>query len=168
LVGLLFACRRRGWTLALALALGAVVVPKTLFWAGYGRPAFYGWLNEPALAVAIFATIYWWRETRDGRAPALAPDRSPLPAWCLLYFFPSQAAVPLVLGPGDLWRARRDDAGAVLRALALFVSKAAALVALRALFPNHGFGSYSGVGLLGLPLPALWGVGALNYVDLRL
>jgi hypothetical protein len=168
LVGLLFLCRRRGWTLALALALGAVVVPKTLFWLCSGRPDVHGWLNEPALAVTIFATIYWWRETRDGRAPALEAGRSPLAAWCLLYLFPSQIAVPLVLGPGDLWRARRDDAGAVLRALASFVAKAAALVTLRALFPNHGFSCHSGAALASLPRPALWGVVALSYVDLML
>ncbi|HEY7376611.1 MAG TPA: MBOAT family O-acyltransferase [Polyangia bacterium] len=168
LVGLLFLCRRRGWALALALALGAVAVPKTLFWLGYGQSAFHAWLNEPALAVAIFATLYWWRETRDGRVPSLGAERSPFAAWCLLYLFPSQTAVPLVLGPGDLWRARRDDAAAVLRALAAFAAKAAALVALRALFPDHGYGSLSSATLARRPLPALWGVVALSYVDLML
>jgi len=168
LVCALFLARRRGATLALTLMLLAVALPKTLFWLLSDRPVFHDWLNEPALAGAIFATIYWWREARDGRAPAPARDQAPLSAWCLLYLFPSQAAIPLVLGPGDLWRGRRDDGPAVLRGLASFVSKATTIAALRALFPHHGYGGFSGAALAGLARPALWGVVALNYVDLML
>src|SRR5262249_33105185 len=112
--------------------------------------------------------IYWWREQRDGRAPTLAADRSQISAWFLLHFFPARAAVPLVLGPGDLWRERRDDASAVRRALASFGSKAAALVALRALFRDHGYGSYAAAALASLSRSALWRVVVLNYVDLML
>ena len=183
LVGTLFLLRRQSWALALALALLAVVAPKMLFWRFYHSPGFYNWLNEPSLAVAIFVTIYWWRESREGRIPTLdgragsgaaAGHRpldgpgSPLAAWALLYFFPTHAANPLVLGPRDLWRGRRVAASAVFGGLALCTSKAAALSALRAAFPSHGYASFSAGTLLGMPLPALWRVVALNYIDLVL
>ena len=169
LVGTLFLARRRTWTLALTLALGALLVPKLLFWGFYARPAFYQWLHEPALAAAIFITVYWWREARDRRLPPQASGgAAPLAQWGALFLLPTHACYPIAFGPGDLWRGRRVEAGAVLRGVALFSAKAAALVALRAAFPDHGFSARPAHAVLALPLPQLWIVVALNYVELVL
>jgi hypothetical protein len=175
LVGTLFLCRRRTWTLMLALAVLAVVVPKTLFTRFYHTPGFYNWLNEPSLAVVIFVTVYWWREARSGRLPVPvreaapgAPAGPPLPAfaaWAALYFFPTHAANPMVFGPNDLWRGRRAALGPVLQGLALFLGKAGALAALRAAFPHHAYGSFGAAALLAMPRGALWWVVGLNYLD---
>jgi hypothetical protein len=168
LVGTLFLARRRGWTLALALVVLAVIVPKTLFARHYLQPGVWNWLNEPSLAVAIFVSAYWWRETRRSGAPVPAGTRSSLVAWALLYFFPTHAANPLVLGPADLWRGRQRSSGAVMRGLALFVGKAAAFSVLRTAFPDHGYASHTAAALASMPRAALWGVVALNYLDLLL
>lgn len=165
-VGALYLCRRRGWALMLGVAVLALALPKTLFVRFYHQPGWYEWLNEPNLAAVIFIAAYWWREARSGRVPATTS--SPLVGWGLLFFFPSHAVNPIIFGPGDLWRERRVDRGAVLRGVALFATKAAALVVLKRLFPDHGYAAMSASALMGLSLPDLWRVVALNYVDLVL
>ena len=123
-------------------------------------------MSEPSLAVAIFITILWWRDARAGRLPETPAP--PLSRWALLFFFPTHAVNPMILGPAELWRARRVDGGAVLRGLALVAAKAAAFAALADLFPAHGYAALSATALMNLPAPALWAVVALNYVDLVL
>jgi hypothetical protein len=165
-VGALYLCRRRGWALMLVVGALALALPKTLFRQFYHQPAWYEWLNEHNLAAVIFIAAYWWREARSGRLPA--PPSSPLVGWGLLFFFPTQAVNPIIFGPGDLWRERQVDRGAVLRGVALFATKAAAVVALKYLFPDHGYAAMSASALMGLSLPELWRVVALNYLDLVL
>lgn len=164
LVAVLFACRRRTWTLALALAVLAIAVPKTLFARHYHQQGFWNWLNEPSLASALFVAAYWWRERRDGRLPAeTTPAR-----WGLLFFFPMHAANPMVFGPGDLWRERRVVPGLVARGLVTFLVKAGTFAALQALFPGHGYAAQPAGALLAAPRASLWLLVLLNYLDLVL
>ncbi len=166
LISLLYVCRRRGWALAAVLGVLALAVPKTLFSRFYHQPAWYDWLNEPSLAVAIFITALWWREHRSGRLPAAAA--SPLASWALPFLFPTHAFNPIVLGPRDLWRTRRVNVTGILRGVTSFVAKAAALVSLKDLFPEHQFVALSESALMGLSRPDLWRAVLLNYVDLML
>jgi hypothetical protein len=166
LVGALYLCRRQSLALAVVAGVFALAVPKTLFSLLYHRPAWYEWLNEPNLSAVILITAYWWREARSGRLPVTRS--SPLVGWWLLFFFPTHAVNPIVFGPGDLWRERRVDHGAVFRGVALFAAKAAAFAALKDLFPGHGFAALSASALMGLSFAELWRVVALNYVDLVL
>jgi hypothetical protein len=166
LVLALYLVRRRGWALAAVVATLAIAVPKTLFSRFYHQPYLYDWINEPSLAVAIFITIVWWRETRSGRAPEISASQPT--RWALLFFFPTHAVNPLVLGPTDVWRTRQVDAGAVLQGIALVAAKAAIFAALADLFPGHGFANIPGATLMSLSSPALWRVVLLNYFDLML
>jgi hypothetical protein len=166
LVGALYLCRRRGWALTAVVGALAIALPKTLFSRFYHQPAWYEWVSEPSLAVAIFITILWWRDARAGRLPETSVP--PFSRWALLFFFPTHAVNPMILGPTDLWRPRRVDGAAVLRGLALVAAKAAAFAALADLFPGHAYAALSATALMNLPAPALWGVVALNYVDLVL
>jgi hypothetical protein len=166
LVCAFYLCRHRSWALALVVVLFALVVPKTLFSRLYHQPVWYDWLNEPNLAAAIFIVAYWWREARSERLPTTRSS-SPV-AWGLLFFFPTHAVNPILFAPGDLWRERQIDRGAVFRGIALFAAKAAAFAALKDLFPNHAFTAVSASALMGFSTAELWRVVALNYVDLVL
>jgi hypothetical protein len=166
LVAALYLVRRRGWAVAAVVATLAIAVPKTLFTRFYHHPQLYEWISEPSLAVAIFITIVWWRETRSGRAPEISASQPT--RWALLFFFPTHAVNPLVLGPTDVWRTRKVDTGAVLQGIALVAAKAAIFAALADLFPGHGFAAIPGATVMSLSSPALWRVVLLNYVDLML
>jgi hypothetical protein len=160
LVGILYVCRRRAWTLLLALTLGAIVLPKTLFAISGGRAG----LDAAGLAAIIFITLYWFREARSGKTPP-APTAGD---WAALYLMPFHPIYAIAYGPNDVWRARRVDARLVLSGAALCLLKAGALLALRRLFPQGDYTAWRAEALAALPAWRLWGVVGLAYVRLVL
>ena len=64
----------------------ALALPKMLFARFYHQPAWYEWVSEPSLAVAIFITIAWWCDARTGRLPETSAP--PLSRWALLFLSP--------------------------------------------------------------------------------
>jgi hypothetical protein len=183
LVSLLFAYRRRAARFALTLAVLALAVPKTLFAFFPDHPAVWSWISEPHLAATLFIAAYWWREARSGRLPtavatgsgypsAWSPSPSPSPSptwdWALMFIFPTHAAYPISFGPGDLQRTQRVAPAAVLAATLRLAAKAAALAAMRAWLPEHRFAVLPGPSIMALGRGALWGVVALNYLELVL
>jgi hypothetical protein len=163
LIAALYLGRRRGRTLAAALGIGAVLLPKAWFALSGGRAVSQGWVQPGSLAAIIFITVYWWREARSRRVPAPAAT-APLD-WAALFLVPFHPVYPIAFGPGDLWRARRLDAPSIAGGAVLCLAKAGAL---RRLFPGAGYGSWSAAGLLALSPLRLWGVVALNYLELVL
>ena len=186
LVAVLFACRRRTWTLLLALGLGAVVVPKALYTLSAGRAS----LDAAGLAAVIFLTLYWWREARSGKTPRSpaagartelgSAQRSPSrevrnPSrvtnsidWGALYLMPFHRVYAISFGPSDVWRTRCVDARLVLSGAALCLLKAGALLALRRAFPRGDYAAWPAGALAALSVPRLWGVVALSYLQLVL
>ncbi|HVZ74132.1 MAG TPA: hypothetical protein VHJ20_17255 [Polyangia bacterium] len=167
LVAALFAARNTTARLAFVLLALAIWLPKHLFAAHYHEPGFYNWLNEPSLVLAIFVTASWWAAHRADRLPPVAREAS-LATWAALYFFPGHAVNPMVYGPADLFRARRLEVRGVLTALLLVAGKALAHTALWKLFPHARYAGLDGARAIAAPRAELWGVVALNYVDLAL
>jgi hypothetical protein len=160
LIAVLFVCRRRAWTLLLALALGAIVLPKALFALSGGRAG----LDAAGLAAIIFVTIYWWREARSGKTPVSATAGD----WASLYLIPFHPIYAVVFGPSDVWRARRVDTRLVLSGAALCLLKAGCLLALRRAFPQGDYTAWRADALAALPVWRLWGVVGLSYLELVL
>jgi hypothetical protein len=160
LVAVLYACRRRTWALMLALGLGAIVVPKALHTLSAGRAS----LDAAGLAAVIFVTLYWWREARNGKTPLSATPGD----WASLFLMPFHPIYAVAYGPNDVWRARRVDARLVLSGAALCLLKAGGLLALRRAFPRAEYAAWPADALLALSVPRLWGVVALNYLELVL
>lgn len=167
LVGLLFVARKRALATAIALGGFALWLPKHLFREHYFQPGFYNWINEPSLALAIFVTIYWWRERRDGRLPAAAASAS-LPGWAVLYLFPAHAINPMVYSPRDLFRERKLDARGVLAGLLLVTAKALAHAALARWLPTASYAALDGARAAAASRAELWLVVLVGYVDLAL
>jgi MBOAT, membrane-bound O-acyltransferase family len=160
LVAVLHACHRGTWTLLLALAVGAVVLPKALYAATGGRAA----LDAAGLASVIFVTLYWLREARSGKTARSVPPGD----WSALYLMPFHPVYAIAFGPGDVWRGRRVDARLVLGGAALCLLKAGGLLALRRVFPRGEYAAWPATALAALPAWRLWGVVALSYLRLVL
>ena len=160
LIAVLYACRRRTWALLLALGLGAVVLPKALYAASGGRAS----LDAAGLASIIFVTLYWARERRSGKTPLSATPGD----WGALYLMPFNPIYAIAFGPNDVWRARRVDGRLVLTGAALCLLKAGGLLALRRAFPHGDYAARSPEALAALSAGRLWGVVALNYLQLVL
>jgi len=191
LVGLLALCRRRFWPFVVLLLAGAVVLPKMAYARHYHDPGYWNWLNEPSLALALFASALWWRARASrGEPGGAAPDDAL--SFCLLYFLPGQAAFPMVFSPRALDRhAQRvqdlqdrqdwvegplDDRAPDLRAVApllgWFAAKTVALVLLRRLAPQalpHPFlRELIGADVGSLGRGQLWLVVFASYLELYL
>ena len=167
LVSALYFARRRTGLLVLVLGALAIALPKHLFQAHYHQPGFYNWINEPSLALALFVSARWWRERRDGRLP-VAAEQASWGEFAALYFFPGHAANPIVYSATDLFRERRFDVRGVLVALSLLVSKSLAHAAIWRMFPNAGYATLDVGRAATLARAPLWGIVALNYLDLAL
>jgi hypothetical protein len=167
LVIALYLARKRTFALVLVLGVLAIALPKSLFRFHYHQPGFYNWINEASLALALFVTVFWWRERRDGHLSAAA-ERASLPAWAALYFFPGHVVNPMVYPPGQILRERHIDVRSVLGALLLVAAKALAHTALWRLFPDAGYGTVDAARAASLSRAALWGIVLVNYFDLAL
>jgi hypothetical protein len=165
LVGALMLARADALPFAVLLAIGAIWWPKTAFFQHYHQPGFWNWLNEPSLALAIFAGASWLRgraEARQGRGGGVEPDAL---TFLLLYLFPSHATHPMIFAPSTLARPARIDARGIAVQLGWFLAKVAALAALRRA-GAHGFLRDLDPGAAGaLSFTAAWRVVAASYVE---
>lgn len=178
LVGLLAVLRRRAWPFAAALLGGALVLPKMAFWRHYHQPGAWNWINEPSLALALFAGALWWRARVDGARAREAGQGDAPPAdalsFLLLYFMPGHAAFPMAFSPRALRRhdGRAGDPAPDLRAIAAllgwFVLKAASLFLLRTLAPAGFLRDLGEADVLGRSRAELWCVVLASYVELYL
>ena len=172
LVGLLATLRRRLWPFALALLAAAIVLPKLAFSRHYHEPGFWNWINEPSLALALFASALWWRARTAPRADAGAKEDAV--SFLLLYFLPGQPAFPMVFSPGVLERheqrvgARAPDAVSLARSLAWFVAKTVALVLLRRCAAHGLLGALTAADVAPLGVAQLWRIVLASYVELYL
>jgi hypothetical protein len=166
-VGLLYVARKRTLATAVALAGFAIWLPKHLFREHYFEHGFYNWINEPSLALILFATALAWRARRDGRLPPAAENAS-LSQWSLFYLFPGHAMNPIVYSPGDLFRERRVEARGVVTALLLVTGKGLAHVALRRWLPTLSYAALDAGRAATASRAELWGVALIGYVDLAL
>lgn len=171
LVGLLASLRRRGWPFAAVLLAGAIVLPKLAFSRHYHEPGFWNWINEPSLALALFASGLWWR-ARAARRAGAGPDDAV--SFLLLYFLPGQPAFPMVFSPGVLERheqrsgAQAPDGRALAEALGWFAGKTVALIVLRRCAPHGFLGALTATDVARLNAAQLWGIVAASYVELYL
>src|SRR5438128_1394405 len=72
-LGLALARQSQPVLFAAIVVVGAIVLPKTAFARHYHEPGYWNWLNEPSLALAIFAAALWWRSRREAAVGAAAP-----------------------------------------------------------------------------------------------
>lgn len=173
LVGVLALCRRRAWLFAALLLAGAIVLPKTAFSRHYHQPGYWDWINEPSLALALFASGLWWR-ARAGRRDGGAGPADDAVSFLLLYFLPGQAAFPMVFSPTVLERhqqppvARSPDLSALAPLLAWFVAKAVALILLRRWLPHGFLHQLVSSDVARLRVRDLWLIVGASYVELYL
>ena len=177
-VGLLALVRRRAWLFVALLVAGAIVLPKMAFSRHYHEPGFWNWINEPSLALALFASGLWWRARRSGAgvgdAAAHGAPADDAVSFLLLYFLPGQAAFPMVFSPGVLERHEQRAVGQApdLRALATllgwFVAKTVALIALRRWAPHALLRQVTADDLARLGVAELWLIVVASYVELYL
>jgi hypothetical protein len=160
----LAASRRRALPFAALLAAAAVVWPKLTFARHFHEPAAWGWIRQPSLALALFASGAWFRTRADARQ-AGAPPPDDAATFLLLYLFPSHVTHPMVFGPALLRRPGRIDARAIARLAFWFTVKVAALVGLRQLGPQAFLRALGGPEAAALAWPALWKTVAVSYVE---
>jgi hypothetical protein len=169
MVGALALARADTLPFSVLLTVGTIWWPKTAFFHHYLQPGFWNWLNEPSLALAIFAGASWLRgraEAREGRRGAAEPDTM---TFLLLYLFPSHATHPMIFAPSALARPARIDARAVATQLGWFAAKAVALCALRRAAGHGGAPLFLRDLLPGdaaaLSFAGAWRVVAASYVE---
>lgn len=173
MVGLLALCRRRVWPFVAVLVAGAIVLPKMAFSRHYQDAGYWNWINEPSLALALFASGLWWRARATRRAGGAAPADDAL-SFLLLYFLPGQAAFPMVFSPGVLERhehrsvAQPLDLRALATPLGWFVTKAVALMLLPRCAPHGFLRQLAASDLAGLGVGDLWLMVVTSYVELYL
>lgn len=173
LVAALALCRRRALPFVLILGAGAIVAPKMAFSRHYDHPGLWNWINEPSLALAIFAGALWWRARADARRDGAAPPDD-LASFLLLFFMPAAAAFPLSLSPRMLAKHERQpgehalDLPGIVRLLGWFVVKVAALWTLRRGVPHGFLRDLTPEALLHLGRAELWVVVMASYLELYL
>jgi len=174
-LGLALARQRHGALFAVILVAGAIVLPKTAFARHYHEPGYWNWLNEPSLALALFAGALWWRaRSRQATLPP-APPVEDVGGFLLLFFAPAQAAYPMAFSPRTLAKHAPPASGDAIdlrglgEQLGWFVAKVAALAALRAHAPFGFLRSLeAGTDITRVARLDLWGMVMGSYVELYL
>lgn len=173
LVAALALCRRRAWPFFLVLGTGALLAPKVAFSRHYDHPGLWNWINEPSLALAIFAGALWWRARADARRDG-APPPDDLASFLLLFFMPAAAAFPLSLSPRALARhappagEQALDLPGIVRLLGWFVLKVLTLWTLRNGAPHGFLRDVTAETALSLSRAELWVVVMGSYLELYL
>ena len=173
LVAALALCRRRALPFFLVLGVGAILAPKLAFSRHYDHPGLWNWINEPSLALAIFAGALWWRARADAKRDG-APALDDLASFLLLFFMPAAAAFPLSLSPRALAKHEAPpaehalDLPGVTRLLGWFVLKVVALWTLRTGAPHGFLRDVTPEAALRLGRAQLWAVVMGSYLELYL
>jgi hypothetical protein len=163
LLGGAYLLRRRPWLLAAFVVLGGVVIPKEFFRLFYHFPFLHDWINSFLLAHFMVVVAYWHRAQKRGRA-----GETGFAGWLALFMFPTSAPNPINFAPSDIWRARSDDARAVVRSLGILSLKAGVVVAMAYLAPRLRLMDQTPAQVMALSFPQLWASTMWSYLHVAL